>query len=172
MKNRVNTKFGPVEVKPTDGKHVYVQFGGHYTDAPSMSVRGVEYNGSVHFYLYENGEFHIGDEFYTPSHPNGEKRLANAYDKRSALHLYRTDWVQRGSYAKSEPSEAARKTIAEALEAAVGEWLKSDAGKEALGVAEAEDHQKKIEKAAEELAEAEKVVACAKEKLERLLEVA
>ena len=56
----VQTRFGAVQVNATDNSHIYVSFSSGSANHKPLVVRGLEYSGSCHFYLYSDGAFRIG----------------------------------------------------------------------------------------------------------------
>lgn len=122
----VNTKLGTVEATPTDGTHIYVSFASQYDKGEVLTVRNVPIRGSAHFYKYSDGTWQIGPEYSPYTRGDEPKRFATTYERRSSLHLTRTD----AFYA--EPSEHARKIIAEVLTSAILIWVNSKEGKAAI----------------------------------------
>jgi hypothetical protein len=145
---KVMTKMGEISIKPTDGEHIYIDFGGQYSHSPSMIVRGKPYNGSVHFYKWNDGTWNIGPEFDSDGKPTTE------YSRRSQLYLTRNDWMEMGGR-PGDVSEPARKTIKLALELAVREWLQTELGQEAVYVAAESKRISDIAKLEDEIANLE-----------------
>lgn len=140
---KAETKFGTVKVMPTEAKHIYVSFSSGHRDESLLTVRGIEYSGSAHFYLHAEG-WKIG----TPEQPE--------YQRRSYLYLSR---VGSGNHVAST---AAGNAIADELTRVMGEWVA--ANPQALTLAEVDSLEGQIKKMDEEIAELDRKMSAAVQK--------
>jgi len=129
----ITTKYGEVEMRPTQGDHIFVDLSTKRSTTEGLTVFGVTYRGSAHFGLY-----------------NGQWEPMRYEDGRTQvywLHLYRPGLTVDGA------STSARKKIGEELTAAVRNFAKQNPG--ALIDAQAAHVAEEIEKRREKIAEHE-----------------
>jgi hypothetical protein len=141
---KIETKHLRGEITPTSGTHIFFDCNtGSYAgvrNSFSVTVRGVVYGVSAHFYKWPTGEWGLGQQDDAPS-----TRFYN--------HIYIS---RRDSYTKSDISHTARVTVAALLNAEVAAWLKDNQG--ALIEAQAEDTAREVKRREEKIAEHEAAI--------------
>jgi hypothetical protein len=131
----VETKDLKGEISPTSGDHVFFNCSsGRAGENLHVTVRGIEYAASAHFYKSPEGAWTLGKEGDAPS--------SVFYN-----HLYVS---RRGYYGKAEVSHSARVKIADILTAEFMRWLEGNQG--ALDEAQHDDTTRQIEKRLAEVA--------------------
>ncbi len=141
---KLETNLGNVWLTPTQGDHIFVQFGnnlnvaeegpaGHQRQGP-IKIRGVAYAGSIHAHLWGDGQWHLG---------------AETDNRHQALnhHLYLSRQNAK-NYDASLPSHAARETAATVIMAYVNKWAKANQAEldKAEVTRRANERQKRVEK--------------------------
>lgn len=94
----METKQIQIEMRPTEGNHVFVECG-------NLTVNRVEYYMTAHYFLWQDGNFHLGKEEQKPYQQKG-----NLYMSRKGTMSY--------------PSESAKKKTIAILDEAVNKWVK------------------------------------------------
>lgn len=148
-----NTKFGPVHITPTSADHLHVSFSTGSRGETPLTVRGVEWSGSCHFYLHGADGFRIGQD------------CKSDYERRSSLYLSRSgDGI---SYRQSQPTPAAFATIATELTEVIRGWALANA--EALAQAQTKHMDEQLERIDAEIAEAETALQALKTRRAEML---
>jgi hypothetical protein len=129
---KVETKQLRGEITPTSGEHIFFDCNtgsaSRFEGGFFITVRGVTYGVSAHFYKSPTGAWTLGKE--------GEAPATKFYH-----HMYIS---RRGSNTKSDISHTARVKVAELLTAEVERWLKDNQA--ALVEAQQDDTRREIEK--------------------------
>jgi hypothetical protein len=124
----MQSKYGPISIIATGEGHIFA-------DAKEgLTIRGVVYHATAHFYLHENGEFYLGEP--------GK----NSYEQSLALYMRRRD-----RYSNDYPSQPAIKTAREVFTENVQAWANANPKK--LLAASIEHYETKAEHLTEELEE-------------------
>ena len=126
----LSTPIGPVWLAITSADHVHVDAN---SNGKSIAVRGVEYNVSAHLYLLDDGTWG----------PKG----------RDSFHITRHVYT---TYAKSFPSDSARKAIESAIIPAVSYFMQ--ANPTLLRQADDADRNNRISRCKRQIAEAEETL--------------
>lgn len=105
------TKYGLIDIKPTQSNHVYVCTEGD--EDRWLTVRRVKYAGSFHLYRWHDGLFHVGEQ------SKGEYRR-----KLYSVFLKHSDWLERKS--TDSPSDLTRDILVVEVERVVNEWVKAN----------------------------------------------
>jgi hypothetical protein len=138
---KVETKQLRGEITPTSGEHIFFDCNtgsaSRFEGGFFITVRGITYGVSAHFYKSPTGTWTLGKEGEAPS----AKFYHNMYISR------------RGSNVKSDISHTARVAVAELLTAEVERWLKDNQA--ALVEAQQDDTRREIEKREKEIADLE-----------------
>jgi hypothetical protein len=138
---KIETKQLRGEITPTSGEHIFFDCNAgsasRYDGGFFVTVRGVTYGVSAHFYKSPTGAWALGHEGEAPA----TKFYHNIYISR------------RGSIVKSDISHAARVTVAALLTAEVERWLVDNQA--ALIEAQQDDTRREIEKREKEIADLE-----------------
>lgn len=113
----VSTILGPVEVTIAQGNHCYVNL-------KSMVVSGVEYNGSIHMYLWDDSTWTYGQQYVMRKSYGGteERVLASQYSRKQSVWIRRSDWLSRKS-GEDGPSDSAFNVIVASVVVAVASYL-------------------------------------------------
>ncbi len=105
---------------PTDKAHIYVEA------SESIIIRGIPYNATAHYYLWDDGQFHLGEQSQQPWQQHKNLYCTRQDDKRFSC----------------DPSESARKSLIVLFDEAVAEWTKNHAA----DIQQAEVESKKSQK--------------------------
>jgi hypothetical protein len=125
------------EVTPTSNDHIFIV-------SNALTIRGITYNVSGHFYKRPTGEWGLG--------PKSDDAPATTYYHQLSAHR-RTD-----NYAKlHDVSHKARLALAEALTAEITSWVKDNP--DALIQAQQEYTAREVEKREQRIAEHEASIA-------------
>ena len=149
----VPTRFGAVHIQPTSSDHIYVSFSTGSEGHTPLTVRGVEWSGSAHFYL------HNGDPVWRIGPPDKAE-----YERRQSLYMSRN--IATGTYRQSLPTRAAHGTIADELTAVVNKWAAENSA--ALNDARRRHLLEQIERKQSEIDDTEKKLAEQQKALQEL----
>jgi len=139
----LKTKFGMVTAFVTDANHIYV------TNNPDSGrniqdfiVRGVPYHVTAHFYRWQDGSWHLGEE------------KAQEYQR-----VYQALYMTRRDKMLEAPSNAARKTVYDELQIVVGAWASQTQNAKTFSFAEHNKLEQDLERANDERKDLMKKVA-------------
>jgi len=147
---------GRVRLAVTDASHIHVDANhncltGGPTACGPLTIRGVAYGVSIHYYRQPDGSFDIGQ--------TGD----DTYKQRDSLYMSR---LNAKNYAASYPSESARRKVAETITPLVNAWATQNP--EVFASAERERREREREQAAQAVRKAEQVLLEAQDKLRAL----
>lgn len=170
LKFRIDSKYGTLELTPTEETHIYVELGrssetkiGNETTVMlGYCVRGVAYSGGLHMYRHSDLNWHLGPEF---KEDRGEVRPITSYEARQHAWIKRCDWLKR-DINHDGPSDSARNAMIENITKVVNEWAKNN--EYALFIAHCKHLESVIDSARDTEVEAWGNLQLAADKLEKL----
>lgn len=166
----LETKFGRIELVPTQAAHISVRPEEIERNQIPVTIRGVAHHFHAHVYRRKDGSFRIGQyESYGFNYETADDKAARhpdqwkrRQDNASALYMTRAGSIE-------DATKAARKALGEEVERVVNEWAKTDEARAALRSAEVTYRGEVVERAKAEWAKAKKAEAEAHATLEKAL---
>jgi hypothetical protein len=172
MTYQVKTPLGNVWVRPTNQRHIFVNFGHNLNvehEGPldsdrhgPLTIRGVEHVGSMHLYSGEGGTWTVGDR------SKGDQSYSV---ERNALHM--TEYGPGRGYTEYGPgrgykdsTKAARAKVLAVVRYAVQEWARVNP--KILLEAELESKVEQLDAAGEKIEEKRREVAFLLEEIRQL----
>ena len=150
LPDKISTKLGDVYVRTTDGKHIFAEFG----RKDLFVVNTVPCHGSVHMYLWCDGQWHIGQEW------------SSNWDQRQGFYIRRSARVVGGDL---ETSEAARNKAIMHIRPALVEWAAKNA--KAIAQADAEDRASKIVDKTEKIHKLQQEIVQLQQEIDKLSDI-
>lgn len=156
----LDTPLGTLWIHPTDGKHIYADASHNSLGSgpvrpegdrcEPLTVNGVKYGTSVHFYKWDDGVWHIGPQYvYDYQAKRYTTTLQSEYERKQSVHMSKQN---AKNYNDSHPSQAAVTKVLNTLPAILNKWVAEHG--DVLIEAEKQAKQEEIEKLNREITEA------------------